>query len=64
MPVVWLDPIPAIVFAGGPLACEIIGTSSWLGEVTMYIRITGPRGGVVYLANITSAYQIVGELPQ
>ena len=61
MLVVWLDPIPAIIFSGRPLSCEIIGTSSWLGEVTIYIRVTGPGGTLVYLANITSAYHVVGE---
>ena len=63
MPVVWLDPIRAIILEGGPLACEIIGTCSRLGEVSVYSKLSGPGGTVVYLATILSACHFVGEWP-
>ena len=60
MPVEWLDLIPAPIFTGGPLNCEIIGTSTWLGEITLYIRVPGAGGSLVCLATVTSAYRVVG----
>ena len=57
MPVEWIDPVPAIRFEGGPLACEIIGTSRFGDELTLYIRVPSDDGFIVYLVTVTSSYR-------
>ena len=57
----WLDPVPAIRFEGGPVPCTIIGTSRFLDELTIYLRIpivdAYGEGYIVYLCTVSSAYR-------
>ena len=58
MPVEWLDPILAPVFTGEPIQAEIIGSSSLLGEIDIFIRVRDPAGfSIVFVATISAAYR-------
>jgi hypothetical protein len=57
MPVQFLDPIPRIPFDGDPIIVEIIGTSRFLDDLTVYIRVCYSVFSIVYLATVTGAYR-------
>ena len=58
---IWLDPIPNVQFIGAPVPCEIIGTSRFQDQITLYVRIPvhdhRGYGYVVFLASVDSAYR-------
>ena len=58
---IWLDTIPNVQFSGAPVSCEIIGTSRFQDQITLYVRIpvhdAHGYGFVVYLATVDSAYR-------
>ena len=61
--IVWLDPVPVVRFEGGPVLCQIIGTSRFQNELTLYLRIpiadAQGEGFIVYLCTVYSAYRSV-----
>ena len=59
----WLDPIPNVRFAGGPVECTITGTCRFMGRYQLYVRIPMHDhlgyGYLVYVATVDSAFRDV-----